>query len=269
MILGRDIFGNDVAGPGGARVEKKFMTAADAMVKVRASLSAVEYAGDRTQRWIRGFRYRQCPTLDHSRLRWYRHVTATYRLTARCILPTGLLPLAHVTVTGLENVPLSGPVILAANHCDNLDGFLLLHLVPRYVHIAARPDGFGTGSLCALWRRLGAFPADAWGVRYGLRLLADGDVVAVFPQGMISRDLGTPSGVVGVLALRSGAPVVPVAIQGTEAVHLGSMFSGRVNVRVRFGAPLEFSRDGVCTSRSGAVADNILHHIRALLTDSQ
>jgi 1-acyl-sn-glycerol-3-phosphate acyltransferase len=227
----------------------------------------VEYAGGRTLRWIHGFRYRQSSALDHSRLRWYRHVTTTYRLTAHCILPAGLLPLAHVTVTGLENIPPTGPVILAANHCDNLDGFLLLHIVPRYVHVAARPDGFGTGSLCALWRRLGAFPADARGIRYGLRLLADGDVVAVFPQGTITKEFVTSSRAAGVLALRSGAPVVPVAIQGTETVHLSSMLTGRVNVHVRFGTPLEFSGGRACTSRSRAVADDILHHIRALLTD--
>ena len=232
-------------------------------------VSAVESAGDRTLRWIHGCRYRQSWALDHSRLRWYRHVTTTYRLTAHCILPAGLFPLAHVTVTGLENIPRTGPVILAANHCDNLDGFLLLHVVPRYLHVAARPDGFGTGSLCALWRRLGAFPADAWGIRYGLRLLADGEVVAVFPQGTITKEFVTASGAVGALALHSGAPVVPVAIEGTETVHLSSMLTGRENVHVRFGTAVEFSRGGACSSRSRAVAEDILQRIRALLTDRE
>ena len=77
-------------------------------------------------------------------------------------------------VEGLENVPLTGPVILAANHRDNLDGLLLLYLLPRTVHFAARTDGFGTGTLYAFWRRLGTFPADAWGMRHALSLLADG-----------------------------------------------------------------------------------------------
>jgi 1-acyl-sn-glycerol-3-phosphate acyltransferase len=229
-------------------------------------VSAVDSAGARTFRWIHGMRYRERPGLDHSRLRWYRDVTITYRLTARC-LPAGLRPLARVSVTGLDNVPSTGPVILAANHYDNLDAYLLLHLVPRHVHIAARPDGFGTGSLCAIWRRLGAFPADAWGIRYGLRLLAEDAVVGVFPQGTISKDLVTRCGAAGVLALYSGAPVVPIAIQGTDGVHLSSIFMGRVNVCVRFGAPLMFSRRGASASRSRAVSDDILNHIQALLAD--
>jgi 1-acyl-sn-glycerol-3-phosphate acyltransferase len=190
-----------------------------------------------------------------------------YRLTAHCIVPAGLRPLARLSVTGLDNIPSTGPVILAANHYDNLDPYLLLHLVPRHVHVAARPDGFGTGGLCAIWRRLGAFPADAWGIRYGLRLLADDGVVAVFPQGTISRDLVTQCGAAGVLALYSGAPVVPIAIQGADGVHLSSMFTGRVHVSVRFGVPLTFTRDRTSAPRSRAVSDEILNQIQALLAD--
>ena len=230
-------------------------------------VAAVDSATTRTFRWIHGMRYRERPGLDHSRLRWYRDVTTTYRLTARFILPAALRPFARVSVTGLDNVPSTGPVILAANHYDNLDAYLLLHLVPRHVHVAARPDAFGTGSLCAIWRRLGAFPADAWGIRYGLSLLAEDGVVGVFPQGTISRDLVTQCGAVGVLALYSGAPVVPIAIRRTDAVHLSSMFTGRVNVCVRFGAPLMFARGGASAPRSRAVSDDILNHIQALLAD--
>ena len=217
--------------------------------------------------WIRAMRYRERAVLDHSRLRWYRDATTAYRLTARCIVPTGLCTLARISVTGLKNIPSSGPVILAANHVDNLDAYLLMHLVPRQVNFVARPDGFGTGALCALWRRLGAFPGDAWGIRYGLRLLAEEAAVGVFPQGTISRELMTRCGAAGVLALYSGAPVVPIAIRGTDDVHLSSLLARRVNVCVRFGSPLEFSRCGGGALRSRAVSDDILHHIQALLAD--
>jgi 1-acyl-sn-glycerol-3-phosphate acyltransferase len=214
-------------------------------------------------------RYRECAALDHSRLRWYRDATLMYHVTGRYLLPATIRPLARLTVEGLENIPLSGPVILAANHRDNLDGPLLLHVVPRTVHFGARPDGFGTGGLCALWRRLGAFPADPWGMRYALSLLSDGGVVALFAQGMISRQLDTTSGAVGLLALYSGAPVVPVAITGTETVHVHSLLTGRADLRVRFGTPLTFTRGGRGAPRSLAVADSILRHIGTLLSEEK
>jgi 1-acyl-sn-glycerol-3-phosphate acyltransferase len=200
-------------------------------------------------------------------LRWYREITTTYRVTADYLVPAGLRVFGRLTVEGLENIPLTGPVILAANHRDNLDGPLLLHVVPRLIHVAARPDGFGTGGLCAFWRRLGAFPADGWGMRHALSLLSEGGAVGLFAQGMISKQLDTPSGAVGLLALHSGAPVVPVAISGTETVHMTSLFTQRADISVRFGPPLTFARTGRGTPRSLAVADEVLRHIAALLGD--
>jgi 1-acyl-sn-glycerol-3-phosphate acyltransferase len=229
--------------------------------------SAVARAGSLPLRWTRRLRRRESPTLDYAHLRWYRDASRTYRLTAGYIVPAVLALLARVDVEGLANVPRTGPVILAANHRDNLDPYLLLHLVPRTVHIAARPDAFGTGGLCALWRRLGAFPADGWGMRHALTLLADGGVVAVFPQGRISREVGRASGAVGLLALRSGAPVVPIAISGTEAVHATVPFLNRAAVSVRFGAPMTFTRIDAGAPRSRAVADAILQSVRALLDE--
>jgi hypothetical protein len=88
-------------------------------------VNALDSAGSRTHRWLHSMRYRERPVRDHSRLRWYRDETTTYRLTARYILPTGVPAPARVSVTGLDNVPPAGPVILAANHSDNLDAYQL------------------------------------------------------------------------------------------------------------------------------------------------
>jgi 1-acyl-sn-glycerol-3-phosphate acyltransferase len=215
-------------------------------------------------RWARQIRFRQNPVLDYSRLKWYRTQTTTYRLTARLLAPAVLRLFARVTVEGLENVPLTGPVILAANHRDNLDPYLLLNFIPRLVHTAARPDGFGTGGLCGIWRRLGAFPADAWGMRHALSLLSDGGVVAVFPQATISAELRQASGFVGLLALYSGVPVVPIAIRGTEFVHMRWPFIWRARVQIRFGQPVVYAR-GAGARRSLAVASEILQHIGKLM----
>jgi len=217
--------------------------------------------------WAHQLRHRQNSSLDHERLRWYRDATQTYRFIAGYVVPSYLKPLAHVAVEGLEHVPPTGPVILAANHRDNLDAYLLMHLVPRMVHFAARPDAFGTGPLCTLWRWLGAFPADAWGMRYALMLLNEGRVVAIFPQARISAELCDPRGAVGLLALRSGAPVVPVAISGTELVHATCVLTKRVSVSVRLGPPVTFSRNVIGSPRSLAVADRILQHVGALLDE--
>jgi hypothetical protein len=114
---------------------------------------------------------------------------------------------------------------------------------------------------------LGAFPADVWGIRYALNLLVDGGVVTLFPQGMISEDLGTTCGAAGLLALRSSAPVVPTAIRGTEAVHVTSIFRGRQAIRVQFGTSVSLTRGGSSAPRSREVTYEILRHIRALLAD--
>jgi 1-acyl-sn-glycerol-3-phosphate acyltransferase len=222
------------------------------------------FSGSPPLRWARQIRFRQDPVLAHARLRWYREETTTYRLFKRLLTPAYLKLFTRLTVAGLEHVPLSGPVILAANHRDNLDPYILLHLVPRLVHTAARPDAFGTGGLCGIWRRLAAFPADGWGMRYALNILADGGAVAVFPQATISAELRNASGAVGLLALYSGVPVVPIAIRGTESVHARWPFAWRARVSVRFGVPVVFSR-GPGAPRSQAVADRILNHIGALL----
>jgi 1-acyl-sn-glycerol-3-phosphate acyltransferase len=215
--------------------------------------------------WAHQMRHREGPALDRGQLRWYRDATLTYRFTAGYVIPSILKSLARVTVEGLENIPSTGPVILAANHRDNLDAYLMSHLVPRMVHTAARPDAFGTGVLCALWRRLGAFPADAWGMRYALALLNEGRCVAIFPQARISAELCDASGAVGLLALRSGAPVVPVAILGTEAVHATCALTTRAPISVRFGPPVTFIRNGPCSPRSQTVADEILRDVGVLL----
>jgi 1-acyl-sn-glycerol-3-phosphate acyltransferase len=116
-----------------------------------------------------------------------------------------------------------------------------------------------------MWRRLGVFPADPWGMRHALTLLADGAVVAIFPQATISGELGKASGAVGLLARRSGAPVVPIAISGTDAVHPRCPFLGRAAISVRFGPPMTFGRGRPGAARSLAVADQILRRVGTLL----
>ena len=145
-------------------------------------VSAWDSAGTRTIRWINGMRYRERPALHHSDLRWYRDETTTYRLTARCILPTGLGPLARVSITGLDNIR---PRRSSWPRITRIISTLTSCCISCHVTCTSRRDRMVSAQVsCAQsWRRLGAFPADAWGIRYGLKLLAEDSVVGVSPQG--------------------------------------------------------------------------------------
>ena len=74
---------------------------------------------------------------------------------------------------------------------------------------------------------------------------------------------------VGLLALRSGVPIVPVAITGTDTVHALRLFTGRSQVTVRFGPSVTFSRPGRGAAQSLATAEEILRHIGDLLAQAQ
>lgn len=126
-----------------------------------------------------------------------------------------------VRVTGLDLVPESGPVILAANHIGLMDGPLLALFSPRPVHALTKQEMFA-GRAGWLLRRAGQIPLDRDGVdvaaiRTSLRVLRDGGVVGIFPEG--HRGAGEYELFrhgVAYLALVTGAPVVPVTFFGTR-----------------------------------------------------
>lgn len=176
-------------------------------------------------------------------------------------------------VVGAENVPAAGGVLLCANHRSNWDPPLLGASVSRPVYFMAKEELFRVPFLAWWMKVVGAFPvkrgaADLGSIRRALTLLKDGHAVAVFPEGTRSRTgmLQEAHGGGALLAIMSGAPVIPVAIAGKMRPFR--------RVQVRIGSPVDLSpyrKKGRRRSQELAAIANeaIMGRIRELLAEVQ
>ncbi len=169
----------------------------------------------------------------------------------------------RVRALGREHIP-EGGVVLAANHRSFLDPFAIGCCVPRPTYFVAKHELFRNPILGWFLNCLGAFPvkrgeSDQESMKTALMLLERGEAVVMFPEGTRIRagSLGKPKRGVGRMALQSGAPVVPVAITGSERIHEGWRIRP-VKVHIRFGAPLTFPRvDDPSPFLAGEVTERI------------
>ncbi len=161
------------------------------------------------------------------------------------------------TVVGLENIPATGPLILASNHLSFIDSMVIPVVVPRRVAFLAKSDYFTgsgvKGTLSRLWfEGFGMIPVDRDDTRSAqtsldaaLAVLSAGGAFGIYPEGTRSRDGRLYRGRTGVawLAMSSGAPVVPVAVIGTDELQpVGARFPRpSAKVTLRFGEPIDFA----------------------------
>jgi 1-acyl-sn-glycerol-3-phosphate acyltransferase len=185
-------------------------------------------------------------------------------------------------VSGAEHVPAEGPAILASNHLSYADWLFMPLMLPRRVTFVAKAEYFtGTGLKGWLQRTFfagsGQVPIDRSGgsasegaIISAKRLLADGELFGIYPEGTRSHDGRLYRGKVGVarLALETGVPVIPVAVIGTDVVAPpGKKFGRLIRPVVRFGEPLDFSRyEGMENDRYilRSITDEIMYEIMRL-----
>ncbi len=165
---------------------------------------------------------------------------------------------------GREHIPQDGPVILAANHRSFLDPFVIGSCLRRPVYYVAKEELFRHRMVGWFLGSLGAFPVargtgDGDMVATAKAILDRGDCVVIFPEGTRVRPgpLRAARRGVGRLALETGAPVVPVSVIGSEAVHRGWRIRPH-KVRIRVGRPLTFPQvEAASPQLAQAVTDRI------------
>jgi len=174
-------------------------------------------------------------------------------LVAGPIIKTAFRP----WVSGVENIPREGAVILASNHLSFIDSIFLPLLIERRIYFLAKSDyfvgkGFKGWAIKNFLLGTGMLPIDRSGgkaseasLNTGLKVLAKGDVLGIYPEGTRSPDGKMYRGRTGVarMILESHARVVPVAMVDTDKVMpIGSKIPKVRRVGVVFGEPLDFSR---------------------------
>lgn len=148
-----------------------------------------------------------------------------------------IAPLMTWESAGMENFPHEGAVILAANHVTNFDVFPMQFSVSRPIFFMGKAELFRHPILDVLIRNLGGFPVnrgdkDPWAMNHALKLLRQGQVLGMFPEGTRSkgRGLGVAKTGTARLAIETRCPILPVAVMGSD--RLFNRFPLRTRVRI-------------------------------------
>jgi 1-acyl-sn-glycerol-3-phosphate acyltransferase len=185
-------------------------------------------------------------------------------------------------VKGLEHVPKHGPAIIASNHVSFSDSFFMPLVVPRKVTFLAKSDYFTGRGIKGFFKKqffsmAGQVPIDRSGgqasdaaLSTALRVLGEGNMLGIYPEGTRSPDGRLYRGKTGVarIALEAGVPVIPVAMIGTHEIQPPGKILPRIKrPGVVFGKPLDFSRyAGMSTDRFvlRSVTDEIVYELMQL-----
>jgi 1-acyl-sn-glycerol-3-phosphate acyltransferase len=199
--------------------------------------------------------------------------------TLRAFLTPILMLTFRPKVRGLRNVPTRGPVIIASNHLSFSDSIFMPLVVPRKVTFLAKSEYFTSPGLKGFIKKLtfialGQVPVDRSGGRRseaalitGLKVLADGDCLGIYPEGTRSPDGRLYKGRTGIarLAIESGAPVIPVAMFNTDKIQpTGKVIPNVKRVEMSFGKPMYFEGDPTDLELLRDVTDDIMNAIQAM-----
>ena len=180
-------------------------------------------------------------------------------------------------VRGTENVPTEGPLIVIANHLNIADPPILSASLQRRIVYMAKEESFSHPIQGPLVRGFGAFPVrrgqlDRRALRWSQQTLKEGLALGMFPEGTRSKTatLQPARSGTALIALRSGAPILPVGITGTEKILGVSFIFGRVRITVNIGKPFTLPPvDGKLTkAQLASTTEVIMRRVAELLPES-
>jgi 1-acyl-sn-glycerol-3-phosphate acyltransferase len=155
--------------------------------------------------------------------------------------------LLNLEVVGLENVPLEGPLILMINHTHMIDPAMAGGVMPREIVAMSKIESFRDPILGIIVRLYGAFPVrrgevDLRATRRALEVLHNGQVLLMAPEGTRSEERRLQPGYDGMtfIALRTNAPILPMAITGTSDFGSNLKRLRRTDVKIVIGKPFRF-----------------------------
>ncbi len=202
-----------------------------------------------------------------------RHQRIAYAVV-RSLLRLVVLMLTRVSVRGREYLPRAGAGIVVSNHIAAVDPGVLMAVLPRPLALMSKVEN-ARGLLKLFIPLMGAFTvrrgaADRRALRMAEQVLEQGQLLCMFPEGTRSTSgvLGSAHGGAALLALKSMAPIIPVAITGTPRIFLRHFpWLGRPHVTVTVGLPFAVRSPGAPAQRAERerVTSEIMASIAALL----
>ena len=148
-----------------------------------------------------------------------------------------------IEASGVDHLPQSGGGVLAANHLTNFDVFPIQFVLPRLIYFMGKAELFAIPLMDPIFRRLGGFPVqrgerDDWAFQHALKVLQHGQLLGIFPEGKRSQGHGLRTAKTGVarFALLSEAPILPVAVVGTDRMF--KRFPRRTRITIIIGSPI-------------------------------
>jgi 1-acyl-sn-glycerol-3-phosphate acyltransferase len=189
----------------------------------------------------------------------------------RAIVSLPTLLIYRVKAIGVDNVPKTGPLLLAPNHFSQMDHFFIGLYLRRQVRFMAKSQMFGPPVLTYVYKHGGVFPVrrghhDEESFKTAFSILEQDGMLLVYAEGGRSRSgkLKEVKPGIGRIALESGVPVVPVAIHGSEKVRRWKRFRFP-KVTVQFGEPLSFSIEKEASKeRQLEAAGEVFARVRAM-----